>query len=228
MGDPKKAKKKYSTPSHPWRRNEIEENKTLKQEYGLKNRKEILIAISFLKKYKDIAKTLIADKTAQGEKEKLQMMEKLQRYGLLPSGAGLDDVLSIQLKDILARRIQSVAVRKGLARTMNQARQFIVHRHLVIGQKEITSPSYLLTTAEEALLGFKTKSTLSKEDHPERMSQAQIVQKEKDDVAGKKIADEKREKKKKENKFRGQGQKRKTNNNQRTFKKKEVKKGNKP
>ncbi len=170
MGDPRKSKKQYKTPAHPWIKTEIDETKVLKKEYGLTKRKEILVASSFLKKYKDIAKRLIADKTAQGEKEKMQMMDKLQRYGLLQAGASLDNVLSIQLKDVLERRIQSVLFRKGMCRSMNQARQFITHRHIIIGDKEMTAPSYLLTSEEESKLGFKSNSTLANIEHPERVS----------------------------------------------------------
>jgi len=169
MGDTKKLKKKYVPPAHPWIKATIDEHKTLKKEYGLLRRKEILLANSFLKKYKDIAKHLIANKTAQGEKEKAQMMDKLTRNGLLTIGASLDDVLSIQVKDILERRIQSLVFRKGMARSMRQARQFITHRHIIIGDKEITSPSRMLTVEEESKLAFKNASSLAKDDHPERV-----------------------------------------------------------
>ena len=41
MGDPKRRKKKYSKPFHPWEKDRIEEEKQLMEEYGLKNKKEI-------------------------------------------------------------------------------------------------------------------------------------------------------------------------------------------
>ena len=84
MGDPKKFRKKYQTPAHPWIKADIEENKLLTREYGLRTKKEILIAHSFLKKYKNIAKRLIAQDTDQGRKEQEQVLDKLQRLGLLP------------------------------------------------------------------------------------------------------------------------------------------------
>ncbi len=172
MGDPKKFKKKYDTPAHPWSKQAIETEGQLRKEYGLKKKKEIYIASSFLKKYKDIAKRLIADKSAQGAKEGVQMMEKLQRIGLLQAGAKLDAVLSLELKDILERRLQSLVCRKGLAKSMNQARQFISHRHIMIGNKEITSPSYVTSLQEEAGLAFQERSALKSSDHPERMTPA--------------------------------------------------------
>ncbi len=205
MGDTKKPKKKYATPMHPWIRKDIEQGKILKKEYGLTNRKEILRTASFLKKYKDIAKKLIADKTAQAQVEKKQMLDKLARLGLIPQNADSDQVLSLELKDIFNRRLQSIVYRKGLARSMKQARQFITHRHIAIGDKEITAPSYLMTTEEENKLGFKLKSTLAKEDHPERI----ILQKKavKVRVEVKKFGDRRDQKKKyrKEGNYQSKG-----------------------
>ena len=41
MGDPKFPSKHYNTPSHPWQKVRIEEERTLIHQYGLKNKKEI-------------------------------------------------------------------------------------------------------------------------------------------------------------------------------------------
>ena len=183
MGDPKQSRKKYQTPSHPWNKDAIDQQKLLNKEFGLKSRKEILIAQSLLKSYKDRAKKLIADKSAQGGKEKTQMMDKLQRLGLLTTGAPLDSILSLELKDVLNRRLQSIIIRRGLARTVKQARQFITHRHITINSKEITSPGYLVSLNDEAALTFKLNSPLVSESHPERMSIAKEVKEVKEEVA---------------------------------------------
>lgn len=182
MGDPKKNHKKYQTASHPWIRADIELQRTLRQEYGLTTRKEVLIAQSFLKKYKAIAKSLIAHKSVQAQKEKEQVLSKLQRLGLLNTGSTLDQIFSLTLRDILNRRIQSIVAKKGLARSMKQARQFIVHRHILIAGKEITSPSYLIQTSEEVLLSFKPTSSLASEDHPERLNFAKEIHEEAEQV----------------------------------------------
>lgn len=178
MGDPKKARKKYSTPMHPWNKINIDAEKIIKREYGLRNKKEILIANSFLKKYKNISKKLVVTKTEQAEKEKIQVLTKLQKLGLLPIGSPLDQILGLEPKDILERRLQSIVFRKGLAKTMNQARQFIIHRHIKIGNKEISMPSYIVSLEEESSITFKAKSALANEEHPERISQIIAVQKE--------------------------------------------------
>ena len=169
MGDIKKLKKKYFTPRHPWNKKNIEEEAILVKEFGLQKKQEIQIAASFLKKYKDIAKRLIADQTAQGAKEKTQMIQKLQRLSLLKGEPKLDDVLSLSVRDILNRRAQSIIAKKGFARSMKQARQFITHNHVLIGAKSITSPSTLLTLEAESNVTFKPSSSLAAEDHPERV-----------------------------------------------------------
>ncbi len=169
MGDPRRLRKKYSTPVHPWNAANIELEKELIKEYGLGNKKEIWKIGSILKKYKDLAKKLIAVKTAQGEKERNQMMDKLYRWGLIGEGAALDDVLSLNVKDLMERRLQSLVFRMGLARSMKQARQHIVHRHVIIGDKKITFPSYIVSREEEGQIQFDGNSTLSDAEHPERV-----------------------------------------------------------
>lgn len=192
MGDPKKLRKKYATPAHPWRRTAIEEEKILLNDFGLTKKIEILVAQSFLKKYKNIAKVLIATKTAQAEKEKGQVLQKLQNLGLLQAGSELDQILALNVRDVLNRRIQSVLFRKGLARTIKQARQFIVHRHVMIGDQEITSPTYLVSLEEEGKVMFKPRSALAAEDHPERVV-ASLSESEKKEEKGKKKEKEEEE-----------------------------------
>jgi small subunit ribosomal protein S4 len=170
MGDPKQFRKKYNTPRHPWNKANIESERVVVKEYGLVKKKEIHIANSFIKKYRDIAKRLIATRTLpQAQKEKAQILGKLQELGLLPSGAELEQILGLGLNDVLSRRLQSVVYRKGMARSMSQARQFITHRHILVGDNEISSPSYLVSLAEEGTVSFKQKSALSDAGHPERV-----------------------------------------------------------
>ena len=168
MGDPKKPKKKFARPRHPWRRQRIEEESAIKEEYGLKNMREIWKMKSFLGRYLDEAKELIAATTEQSKKEEKQMVEKLGKYGFIAQGAGLDNVLSLTLRDILERRLQTQVYKKGFAKSMNQARQFIVHHHITVAGKKITSPSYLVALEEEPQIAFAVHSQLQDEGHPER------------------------------------------------------------
>ena len=170
MGDPKLPKKKYKTPSHPWQRVRIDEEKDLMKEYGVKNKKEIWRMESMLRNYKAQAKKLIALRGSQAEKEKRALLEKLLRYGLVKETTAVDPVLDLSLRDILERRLQTQVFKKGFARSPKQARQFIVHEHINIGERKITSPSYLVELREEPLISFAQGSALGSAEHPERVA----------------------------------------------------------
>ena len=114
MGDPKRQRAKYATPTHPWQKERIEEEKTLIKEYGFKNKSEIWRLNSKLRNFASQAKKLVATKTEQNEKEEEQLLKKLRKLGLLTENADIDDVLSLTLKDIVERRLQSLVQRKGL------------------------------------------------------------------------------------------------------------------
>jgi small subunit ribosomal protein S4 len=78
----------------------------------------------------------------------------------------LDDVLNLQVTDLLSRRLQTIAQRKLYFKTPYQARQAIVHGHIMIGDSVVTIPSYIVKTNEEAKIHLIPESrfneTLSK------------------------------------------------------------------
>lgn len=186
MGDPRKIRKKYETPSHPWQKNRIEQEKKFIETYGLRNKKEIWRMETLLKKFKNQVKALAGRVDDQSRLEEKQLVHHLVSLGLISEGVSLDTVLGLGLKDVLERRLQTLLVKNGLARTMSQARQFITHGHVLVGKKKVTFPSYVVSLKEESLIEFVPTSTISKADHPERLI--------------KEVSKEKSEKKKKEKK----------------------------
>ena len=60
----------------------------------------------------------------------------------------------------MKRRLQTIVYEKGLARTIYQARQFIVHGHIAIAGRRVTSPGYLVSKEEELLIDFYPTSPL--------------------------------------------------------------------
>ncbi|MBW2980217.1 30S ribosomal protein S4 [Candidatus Woesearchaeota archaeon] len=168
MGDIKKQKKKFYPPTHPWQKTRIEEERTLFKEYGLKNKREIWKMHSILKKFYAQAKKLTTTKTKQSEIERSQLLAKLYSLALLDKDSKLEDVLTITIKDIMNRRLQTLVFKKNLARSIKQARQFITHSHIFVGGKNMTRPSYLISRDEEVSINFRAKSSLSNPDHPER------------------------------------------------------------
>jgi len=75
-------------------------------------------------------------------------------------------VLNLQVNDLLSRRIQTMAQRKLFIKTPYQARQAIVHGHIMIGDSVVTIPSYIVKTEEETKIRLIPESrfneTLSK------------------------------------------------------------------
>lgn len=160
MGDPKKPKKKFEGPRHPWQMKRLEEEKTLRKDYAYKNKKEINKMKSILRGYRAQARNLIAATTNQANKERNQLMKSLYNLGLLEKEAKLDDVLALTIRDIMGRRLQSVVLTKKLANSIKQSRQFITHKHIMVADKVITSPSYLVSRDEEFHVKFNPKATV--------------------------------------------------------------------
>lgn len=169
MGDPRKLRKKYSTPAHPWQGQRIQEEHVLLKKYGLKNKKEVWKSRSILKNVTSQAKKLAGSRNQQAAKERELLLQRLQKLGLLKAGAGIGDVLNIPFEDVLNRRLQTVVHRQGLARSVRQARQFVTHGHITVGGKLVDVPSYLVTVEEQGMIGFKEHSSLADFSHPERV-----------------------------------------------------------
>ena len=178
MGDPKKKRRTYDSPKHPWQADRLEREKDILFKYSLKNKKEVWKMQAVLKKYSGIAKRLANDNSDFGNGQKTELIAKLYKLGLISKTASLDEVLSLTIDDLLKRRLQSIVYNKKLARTMKQARQFIVHGHILIGERRIDSPSYIVPLAEENKVSYSDKSALNDEDHPERFTDEKPSKKE--------------------------------------------------
>ena len=83
------------------------------QEYGLKNKKEIYKSQSLLRKFTHQAKLLSTIKNEHQERERQQLINKLVKLGLLEKGKDREDVLGLNLRKILDRRLQTLIVKKG-------------------------------------------------------------------------------------------------------------------
>ena len=177
MGDPRRIRKKFSGPSHPWQKERIDEEKNLLKDYGLKNKREVWKATSKLRNFKIQTKKIIRTKSEQSEKEKIQLLKKLVNLGILNENAGVEEILGLPVNVILERRLQSVVFRRGLARSMNQSRQFIAHEHIMVDNKKMTAPGFLVPKALEGKISFSTSSSLFSEMHPERVKEEKMPKK---------------------------------------------------
>ncbi len=164
MGDPRKQRKKFSKPGHPWQKDRIDAEKGILKQYGLRRKNEIWKMDSMLRDYMNRAKNIIARRDAQSEVEKQQLLNRLNRLGLLKKDAKVEDVLSLTLKDLMERRLQTLLVRKSMAATMLQARQFITHEHIAVRSNIVTTPSYLVSIEEEPTIQMMHGVKIIKEE----------------------------------------------------------------
>ncbi len=175
MGDPKKPKKKYETPNHPWRKANLEHEAELLKKYGLRNKKEYQKMSSLLKKVHNQTKRLTSlAGTPQAEHEKEQLMQRLRTLGMISEEQTFEDILSLEEEVVLDRRLQSVVLRKNLARSPKQARQFIVHGHITVNGVKTNSPSFLVPLAFDSTVSFSPNSSIFSEEHPERITEQEL------------------------------------------------------
>ncbi len=168
MGSAKKIRRKYTTPSHPWQKERLDEEGRIRKIYATGNKAEIWKMNSKLKSFLNTAKRVSYAKTPQEKIEREQMQSRMIKLGLLKEGQNLDDILSLKIDSIMDRRLQTLVFKKELALTAKQARQMITHKHIKVGDKIITSPSYIVRADEESLIQYSHKSPFASADHPER------------------------------------------------------------
>ena len=89
------------------------------------------------------------------------LITKLVKLGVLSPDARFEDILLLTVEDILRRRLQTLVFKKGYAKTIYEARQFVVHGHIQVAGKKINAPSYIVKKAEEDMIGYAPSSPLS-------------------------------------------------------------------
>ncbi len=89
------------------------------------------------------------------------LINKLVRLGVLGPDAGFEDILLLTVEDLLRRRLQTLVFEKGFAKSVYQARQFVVHGHIQVGGKKINAPSYIVKKEEEDMIGYHPSSPLT-------------------------------------------------------------------
>lgn len=152
MGDIRRIKKKWKSPRHPWRTETLRSELELIGKYGLRNKRELWITRTLLRNIRTQARRLLALREDERNVRLKILINRLYRLGLVTQNATIDDILGLTVEDLLNRRLQTVVYRLGLAKTIYQARQFIVHRHVRIGGRIVSRPGYLVKRDEEALI----------------------------------------------------------------------------
>ena len=159
MGDPKTSRKVWKKPKRPLNYDlKMDELKTLGT-FGLKTKRELWKTQTELSRVRLQARSLLALRQEERKRKEPILIQSLTKIGLVDESSTLDDVLNLQVNDLLARRLQTIVQKNLFFKTPYQARQAIVHGHVMIGDDIITIPSYVVKTEEE------TKIHLTPESH---------------------------------------------------------------
>ncbi len=170
MGDPKKARKQYSRPRSPWRADQLAQELYLLGTFGLRNKRELWKSQTQLSSVRKQARTLLAATEAVRLREEKKLLDSLRRRGLIGVEATLDDILSLTVEDVLARRLQSMVFKTGMSLSPLHSRQLIVHGHISVGGRVITVPGYEVGGQEEgtiALIGGATRAQPTETAEPQ-------------------------------------------------------------
>ncbi len=166
----KRKHKLYSNPKKPFDKLRIEEEGKIKEDFGLKNKKEIWKAEAKVKLVREKVKKLIK---SSPEEQKV-LFDQLNKIGIKANS--LADVFDLNTKNYLERRLQTIIFRKGLANTIKEARQKIVHKKILVDGKVINKPSYLVPVELENKITIKTpkKPAVKKESQDEKTAETKI------------------------------------------------------
>ena len=145
----KRKHKIYSKPKRPFDKARIDEEAGIVKEFGLKNKREIWRAEAKIKSIREKAKKLIS---AKPEEQDI-LFNKLNKMGIKVDS--ISSVLSLDKRDYLKRRLQTIVVEKKLASTPKQARQFIAHKKILVDGKAVNSPSYIVPVELEKKITLK-------------------------------------------------------------------------
>ena len=187
MGDIKKPRKKYEPPFQAWDKSRLETESKLVKTYALKNKRELYIAQTFLRKKRRTARHLLALPLEERLQRERELLDSLVTIGLVNKTATLDAVLGLTEEALLERRLQTIAWRKGLANTPAQARQFIVHGHVAVNAHRVNAPGYLVSLDEEKSVAYYGKPMQIENPTP-KMKKDELKKKFEDIRAGDPVA----------------------------------------
>jgi small subunit ribosomal protein S4 len=170
MGDPKRQRRKFETPRFPWRKDILQEELKILGTFGLRNKHELWRHETQLSKFRGIARSLIGRSPDERMKMENELLTRLKKIGVLQETAILDDVLDLAIEDILERRLQTLVFRKGLTKTVHQARQLITHGHITIDNRRVTVPGYVVSREEEKSIAYSMNSQFVNAAHPTRVA----------------------------------------------------------
>ena len=161
MGDPKTPRRIWKKPKRPLNYDlMMDELKTLGT-FGLKTKRELWKARTNLSKLRNQARSLLALRQEVRKEKEPILINSLSKIGLVDKNSTLEDILNLQVTDLLSRRLQTIVQKKLYFKTPYQARQAIVHGHIMIDDSIVTIPSYTVKINEEPKIHLIPESSFN-------------------------------------------------------------------
>ena len=168
---------KFEKPKERWNLERIKSDRALINEFGLKNHKELWKVQSEVSRIRrNVRELLSVGSVAEDVKER--MIGRLTKLGITNPNTTLDNLLDLKENDLLNRRLQTVVFKKGMARSIRQARQITVHGFISINGRKVNRPGYLVDTETEKRIAYYKPIDVAP---PKAAGQASDAEKEQED-----------------------------------------------
>jgi small subunit ribosomal protein S9e len=125
--------KTFKKPRRPYEKERLDAELKLVGEYGLRCKRELWRVQYALSRIRNAARHLLTldEKNPRRIFEGEALLRRMNRYGLLAEGQNkLDYVLALTAENFLARRLQTLVFKAGMAKSIHHARVLIKQRHI--------------------------------------------------------------------------------------------------
>eukprot|EP01028_Stygiella_incarcerata_P001338 TRINITY_DN1225_c0_g1_i2.p1 TRINITY_DN1225_c0_g1~~TRINITY_DN1225_c0_g1_i2.p1 ORF type:complete len:194 (-),score=47.80 TRINITY_DN1225_c0_g1_i2:144-725(-) len=149
------------TPGRPFEKERIDRELKLCGQFGLRCKREVWRPAYTLAKLRKAARELLTldPKDPRRVFEGGALLRRMTRVGVLDeSKQALDYVLGLKVEDLLERRLQTVVLKRGLAKSIHHARVLIRHGHIAVGRQVVNVPSFVVRKDSEQHVDFASIS----------------------------------------------------------------------